>query len=193
MEPAKERNIVRASLTGIALLIVGYFTSFLLTDYLTPYGRYNLPFVVFVVDTINLFIHEGGHGVFGIFGTFVGFLGGSLMQVLIPLATVIVFFKSGFRSLIFTLYWLGHNLINVSIYIADAPYRKLRLISKHAIHDWGWICDKLGITHHAESIATVVLVIGGATCIAALGVGLFAIYRDLSPAPATRNKRFSNP
>ncbi len=187
MEQPKERNIVRASLTGIALILVGYLSFFMLTDYLTPYGRTKLPFVVFVIDTIDLFIHEGGHGVFGIFGTFIGFLGGSLMQIAIPLATAIVFGRSGFRSLLFTLYWLGHNLINVSIYIADAPYRKLRLISKHAIHDWGWICDKLGITHHAESIAAVVLVIGGAVCVAALSVGVYSIYRDLLPTPVVRN------
>jgi len=172
---------------GIALLVLGYLIYFMLTDYLTPYGRYNLPFVVFVIDTIDLFIHEGGHGVFGIFGEFIGFLGGSLMQVVIPLAAVIVFYKSEYRTLVFTLYWLGHNLINISIYIGDAPYRKLRLISKHAIHDWGWICDKLGITHYAESIGAVVLVLGGVACVGALGIGIFSIYRDLVPLASARN------
>jgi hypothetical protein len=38
-------------------------------------------------------------------------------------------------------FWVGESMINVSVYIADAPYRKLRLIASGLIHDWWWLLD----------------------------------------------------
>lgn len=164
---------------SLILAYMAYLTFFLATSYLTPAGRMNLPFVLFALDMVNLFIHEGGHGVFSIFGQFINALGGSLMQVLLPAATLVVFLRSGPRSLMWTLFWLGQNIVNVSVYIMDAPYRQLRLISKYAIHDWGWIMDHLGITHLAEDFGILVLIIGILTCVGAVGFGVLYVVRDI--------------
>ena len=41
------------------------------------------------MHTINLMFQEAGHPIFGLLGNFMGYLGGSLMQVLMPLTEVL--------------------------------------------------------------------------------------------------------
>jgi len=161
------------------IAVIGYFTWFLATDYQTFQGRYHLPFVLWTIDTIDLFIHEGGHFVFGFLGRMIYFMGGSLMQVVLPSLTIYVFLKSGFRTLIGTLYWLGQNLVNVSVYIGDAPYRRLPLISDSAIHDWNWILGHAGMMDSAATISGVVLVLGIVSCCGALLTAVYFLVRDI--------------
>jgi len=164
----------------IVLLILVYLSWYLASDYQTPHGRHDMPFVIWIIDTIDLFIHEGGHGIFSIFGKFMHFLGGSLIQVILPVAAIVVFLRtSGLRSLIGTLYWLGHNLVNVSIYIGDAPKQQLTLISRHAMHDWRWLCGYMGILDSAEDLAAVVAFIGVLSLIGAIGVAVYFIVQDV--------------
>ncbi len=162
----------------VCLIFIIYFTFFLATDYQSFAGRNNLPFIIWVIDTIDLFIHEAGHFIFTIFGRTIYFLGGSLLQIIIPIATVIVFAKNNLRSLMFTLYWTGQSTVNVSIYIGDAPYRKLQLISRGAIHDWNWLMYRLNLMEEIETIAAIVNAIGIITCIAGIFVGLYFISID---------------
>lgn len=154
------------------------FTIFMATDYQTPAGRMHLPFVLWVIDTIDLFIHEAGHAVFALFGRMVHFLGGTLFQIIIPVAAVIVFGKSSPRSLPFTLYWTGHSIINSSIYISDAPYQQLPLISRNAIHDWHWIFSELGMIEDAEMIGAIVNIMGIGACVVGIGIGLYFLFID---------------
>ncbi len=114
-----------------------YLLSFLAFEYYPadPLG-FTPPFVLWVIDTINLFIHEAGHLIFRLFGQTVSILGGSLMQCMIPLALVIVTWREKPHQAGLPLFWLGENLVNVSVYIADAPYRNLKLIKDGLIHDW---------------------------------------------------------
>ena len=44
------------------------------------------PFTWRLLDGVDFLIHEAGHPIFGIFGEFIGVAGGSLLQVLVPLA-----------------------------------------------------------------------------------------------------------
>ena len=164
------------------IAIVGYFTWFMATDYQTFYGRSHLPFVLWTIDTVDLFIHEGGHFFFGFMGSMIYFMGGSLMQIVLPSLAIYVFLKSSFRSLIGTLYWLGHNMINVSVYIGDAPYKRLRLISDSAIHDWNWIFNHAGMMDSAETISGIVLVLGIISCCGAIGTAAFFLVRDVREA-----------
>ncbi len=161
------------------LFVLIKYTFFMATDYQTFAGRNHLPFVLWVIDMINLFIHEAGHVVFYFFGRFFHFLGGTLLQILIPIVTAIVFAKSNWASLPFTLYWVGHNFINSSIYIGDAPYRKLRLISASATHDWNWIFNYLGIMEEAEIIAEIVNLLGIMICISGICIGLLYVILEI--------------
>jgi hypothetical protein len=117
---------------------------------------YRPPFILIVLDWINLFIHEAGHLFFSPFGFLIKMLGGSLMQLLIPLTAAIVWFKQDRLNAHYFLFWLGESAINVSTYVGDAPYRRLRLISSGALHDWFTILTRLSMLDSAETIATIV-------------------------------------
>jgi hypothetical protein len=116
--------------------------------------------------------------IFGLFGRFIGFLGGSLFQVIIPVATLIVFARSSLRSIPFTLYWTGHSMVNVSIYIGDAPYQRLHLISRAAIHDWKWLLNHTGTMEYAGDIAITVNIFGLFICCIGICAGFYFIVRD---------------
>jgi hypothetical protein len=110
-----------------------------------------------------------------------GFLGGSIFQIIIPLATVIVFGRSNLQSLPFTLYWTGQSIVNVSIYIGDAPYQKLHLISRAAIHDWKWLLNYTGMMEYASDLAWIANMIGLLTCIIGIGIGFYFIIHNSIP------------
>lgn len=161
------------------LFVLCYYSLYMATDYLTPHGRFEMPIFVRLLDIIDLFIHEGGHGVFRLFGRFIYFLGGSLMQFILPTATIIVFVRtSGLRTLMLTPYWLGHNMINVSVYIDDASKTQLTLISRHALHDWRWLCTQMGNIDSAGDIASVVVVFGVLCFLGAIGMTIYFIIYD---------------
>ncbi len=173
------------------LFVLCYYSLYMSTDYLTPHGRFEMPILVRLIDMIDLFIHEGGHGVFRVFGQFIYFLGGSLMQFILPTATILVFLRtSGLRSLMLTPYWLGHNMMNVSVYIDDAPKTQLTLISKHALHDWRWLCTQMGNIDSAGDIASVVVVFGVLCFLGAICMTIYFIIHDIHelfwPAPPPR-------
>jgi hypothetical protein len=168
------------ALDALILILLGYLSLYLATDYQTPHGRHDMPFLVWIIDTVDLFIHEGGHGIFRFFGQFLYFLGGSLIQFIIPIAAIIVFLRtSSPRSLMGTLYWLGQNMINVSIYIADAPKQQLTLISRHAMHDWRWLCGYMGIMDSAGDLAAVVAFLGTVSLLGAIGTTVYYIVYDI--------------
>lgn len=163
----------------MCLVLIAYFTLILAKNYQTPQGRLNLPFIFWVVDIINLYIHEAGHFFFKLFGRFLYMLGGTLFQIIIPVTTLIVFVRGSLHSLPFTSYWIGHNLVNISIYIADAPYRKLKLISSSALHDWHWILKKMDMMEDAETIASVMNAFGIFICIVGIISGLIILVLDI--------------
>ncbi len=129
--------------------IKNYWSSYLLSVaafyFLLNRGAYTF------LDLIDLFIHETGHLLFGLFGEFIQFLGGTLMQIILPLGVAIAFLRKGNRYLsqIF-FFWLGHNFINISVYVDDANKMNLRIIG--GAHDWNWILNKIGLIEYAEEI-----------------------------------------
>jgi len=136
----------------IKLHIKSYWLSYILSFagiyFLINRGSYTF------LDLIDLFIHEPGHLIFGLFGEFVQFLGGTLMQIILPLGIAIAFLYKGqkYLSQIF-FFWLGHNFINISVYVDDANKMKLRIIG--GAHDWNWILNKIGLIEYAEEIGYV--------------------------------------
>jgi hypothetical protein len=171
-------NIFKIGLYAVLLVFLCSLTFSLATDYQKNETRSRCAFMIWVIDTLDLFIHETGHLVFKLFGRFMGFLGGSLFQILIPLAAVIVFAKSFLQSLPFTLYWMGQSMVNVSIYIGDAPYRRLQLISRSAIHDWNWLLHYSGTMNYAEDFALGVNLLGLIICIGGIVIGFYFTARQ---------------
>ncbi len=135
------------------------------------------------VDGVNLLLHEAGHPVFGFFGEFVTALGGTLMQLLFPLAFVVHFARSGqgFGAAV-ALAWLGESLFNVARYAADARARLLPLVGGDGTqHDWAYLLARLGLLESDQAVAQALRAAGSLLLLAAV---VRAMKAALAPAPA---------
>lgn len=98
---------------------------------------------------LNLGIHELGHIVFAIFGRTMGVAGGSLAQVLAPLAAVLVFLRQrDWFAISFAFLWLGASLFELARYVGDARAMELPLVSPFGgdpIHDWHFLLSRAGL------------------------------------------------
>jgi len=158
------------SIKILLFLYFSYILYFFFGDFNPASVSYRPPVFVWLLDIINLYIHEAGHFFFKIFGRWMYFLGGSLFQCLVPLALVIVTWRQNISNVGYAGFWLGESLINVSVYIKDAPYKQLHLIASGLIHDWNWLLsDDLGI---AELLGDIVFVSGISICVASIIIGI---------------------
>lgn len=154
----------------------GYLVVFFLSTEGPAAAGYHAPVVIWVVDTINLFIHEAGHFFFKPLGQWIYVFGGSFVQCALPLLLAIVVGRQNPANVAYPGFWLGENLINVSYYIKDAPYKHLRLIAAGLIHDWNWLLsDNL---ESAETIGDIVWGLGLIACVASLIAGVFYAVRS---------------
>jgi hypothetical protein len=115
---------------------------------------------------VNLPFHEAGHIVFMPFGSFMMSLGGSLLQVLIPLICAWVFLfqqEDPFASAV-CVWWTGQSLLDLSPYIDDARTLQLMLLGGPAAevegHDWEAILTALGWLHLDHSLARLAWILG---------------------------------
>ena len=111
------------------------------------------------IDNVNLIIHEAGHTLFMFFGDFFHILGGSFFQIAFPFLFVIYFYKrKEYLSISLLLFWIGQNIINVSVYVSDANVMQLPLIGGE--HDWNNILQMTGLLDHAEIIGSSMFAFG---------------------------------
>ena len=129
-------------------------------------------------------IHEAGHLFFGPFGTVVMFLGGSILQVLLPLLWFLLALKQRSDVAPFPLFWAGENLLDVSLYIRDATLRQLPLLGGHRSgHDWFNILSRWDLLASAETIADVTYMCGIMICVAAIAAGITLSVRSYRHPP----------
>lgn len=120
----------RLALTGL-LAVYGVWCG------LTP-SRFHLP------DALNLAIHETGHLVFAWGGDVLTALGGTLFQLMLPLAFVLSFWKNQDRhAASVALWWMGQNFWNIARYMADARAQELPLVGGGE-HDWTFLLATWG-------------------------------------------------
>jgi hypothetical protein len=114
--------------------------------YILSHGQYTF------IDNADLIIHEAGHFFFGFMGSFIHAAGGTLMQILFPAFLAFYFFRSAYVTGVQVfIFWLGQNLLNISVYAADAQVRKLHLLG-NGKHDWYFMLQELGILEHCEQV-----------------------------------------
>jgi hypothetical protein len=121
-------------------------------------------FVHFLVGRVNLVFHEAGHVVFGMLGRFVATLGGSLLQVLVPLicaASFLLRYGNAFAASA-ALWWAGQSLIDLAPYIDDARAQQMILLGgvtgrdAPGYHDWHyllWSLNSLDSDHALARLA----------------------------------------
>ena len=138
---------------------------------------------------INLPFHEAGHIFFSPFGRFLHVLGGSLLQVIIPVVCLIAFLmrREPFSASI-GLWWVGQSFIDMAPYINDARAGQLMLIGGVTgqeapdFHDWNVLLSMTGLLNYDGVIAHLAKYFGVALILLALlwgGYSLLAQYRNL--------------
>ena len=83
-----------------------------------------------ILHLVNLIFHEAGHLIFAFFGDFITSLGGTLMQLIIPILCMITLFiktNDPFGGSI-CFWWVGENFLDISIYMNDAERMWLPLL-----------------------------------------------------------------
>jgi hypothetical protein len=132
----------------------------------------------------DLVFHEAGHIIFSPFGRFMTVLGGSLLQLLIPVIAAVSFVRQEqmFGAAVCA-WWTGQNLVDLAPYIADARSLKLTLIGGRTGaevegHDWEFILYQLGVAHHDRALGYTAHAIGILIMAGSLVYAGRAILRD---------------
>jgi hypothetical protein len=114
------------------------------------------------IDGINLLIHEAGHWIFLPFGEFMHILGGSLFQTVFPIIYIVYFYlREDYFSASLLLFWVGQNLINVSVYASDAIVMQLPLLGGDGvIHDWNYILSSFHVLQYTPQIGSGIIYLG---------------------------------
>ena len=138
------------------------------------------------VQNVNLAIHETGHIVFMPFGEFMHFLGGSLFQLLVPLAFVGYFLHRGDKhAATVALWWEATNLWYVGVYIDDAQKIALDYVGGGE-HDWAYLLSEFGKVHASAEIAGRVHTTGTMLLLVATLLGIVTALRApalIEPVP----------
>src|ERR1700742_4613147 len=123
-----------------------------------------------LIDGVNLLIHEAGHVFFRLFGEFMMIAGGSLMQVIMPAAFVVYFYRREQPfSAALSLFWVGESILNVSVYAGDSIRMQLPLLGgPDTIHDWNYLLTQMGLLAATPKIAGIIRFIGTLVIIAGI-------------------------
>jgi len=114
-----------------------------------------------VMHNVNLPFHEAGHLILGFDGDFLRTLGGTLMQLLIPLVILVAFLvknHDAFGASVM-LWWVGQNFMDIAPYINDARAGEMMLLGgvtgkeMPGYHDWENILGALGWLNYDHLIA----------------------------------------
>lgn len=134
-----------------------------------------------IFDALNLGIHELGHIVFQPFGQFMAFAGGSLLQLVVPIGSMFMFYRQrDFFAITFCIAWLGMNLFDVAVYVADARSMTLPLVSPFGgdpMHDWNYLLRRTGLLQADTGIAMMMRMAGFACMGTFLWLGTVLLWK----------------
>ena len=134
---------------------------------------------VFLLDSANLAFHEAGHPLFGLLSERLTVYGGTLAQLMFPLLALLSFYRQRATfSCAFAVLWLGENLFNIAVYMADARVQVLPLAG-NGEHDWTEIFSRWGVLAWDVSFAGALRLTGWLLII---GAGVWLWYRRAAEA-----------
>lgn len=137
------------------------------------------------LDSLDLAIHETGHLVFAFGGERLTLLGGTLLQLLVPIAFAIALWRQGDRhGATVPLWWLAQSCWNVSVYIKDARARELPLVGGGE-HDWAILLGELGLLPRDQAIGGAVYLAGALIYVVAIVAG-WRLITAADPSPVER-------
>ncbi len=166
---------------GIVTALLGaYYLWYAFGDPLHNFANWN------IVDDVDLIIHEAGHFVFMFFGNFIHVLGGSLMQILIPIIFAGYFFwyRREYFSGSVILFWVAQNIINVSVYMGDSVVQQLPLLGGDGvIHDWNYLLSHTGLLGFTDVLSRATYGVGVMLVIAAIVLCAKFSFKESKQAP----------
>lgn len=97
---------------------------------------------------ITLGFHEMGHLLTAFLGQFICALAGSVFQIAVPIATIIIFLRQpDYFGMSVGGFWLSYSLYELSAYVGDARAKDLPLVGfasqEDLVHDWGYLLGRL--------------------------------------------------
>ena len=161
-----------------AIIALSFYALFLL------YAAFDRSGFLFL-DFANLAIHEAGHRVFGFladenqvgFGYTLMVLGGTLLELIVPLAcTIYFFFRREIAGTAFCLFWFFENFPYVGTYMADARMESLPLAGGGLEHDWEILFTHWNLMLHDQQIGHSMVILGWLGMLASV---LWFAYRAL--------------
>lgn len=130
---------------------------------------------------ITLGFHEAGHLVFAGFGNTMMLLGGSLLQVTVPLAAAayLLLRQGDYFGFAVGGAWLSFALWEMAVYIFDAAREELPLVGfgDHPQHDWGTLLTQWGVLNSCDTIAALVRVLATACWAGSVALGGWLCWR----------------
>ncbi len=133
---------VRLAIVVAVALGLSVFYAKSVTDYLP------------IIDHVNLAFHEAGHLFYGIFGDTMGWLGGTLGQLTVPLIVLAVFWRQGdTASVALAGMWFFQNGLNIARYLGDARSQIIPLVGGGQ-HDWTHLLSQWGVLQSDTMIAS---------------------------------------
>lgn len=168
---------------SFAVLLSLYYIHYLQGDSAHIYATWN------IIDSLDLVIHEAGHFIFMFFGQFIHVLGGSLTQILIPIIFAgYFFFRREYFSSSILLFWVGQNIINVSIYLGDSVAQQLPLLGGDGVmHDWNYLLSTSGLLNYTNTLFNIAYGLGVLTILCAV---ILSIWFSLSEESRKRASLF---
>jgi len=175
------------SMARVVDYVLAFF--FLLGAAVVVFPQVQIPIISQVVSgmgLLNFLFHEFGHIVFGIAGLFIGVLGGTVAQLILPAGVMASsVWRRNVYGFTFGGFWVGMNLVNIGIYMADARAKALTLFSpaglfgEETLHDWEYLFGTLHLLWADQIIGAVVFILGVLLMLSAAGLLLARPYIGL--------------
>jgi len=149
-----------------------------------------------LLHLVNLPFHEAGHVFFTPFGDFVRVLGGTLGQLVMPMACCLVLLLKTRDPLGAgaALWWFGENFLDIAPYIDDAGTGELPLLggntgesTPYGFHDWEYLMTETGNLGKEHALAHASHVCGSLVMVVALAWMAWTLWREWRLTSGTRS------
>jgi hypothetical protein len=163
----------------VALIAIGFYFVFLL------YAASDHSGFLFL-DNANLMIHEAGHPLFGIlgggaengFGHTLTVLGGTLLELIVPLSCAVYFFlRRESTATTFCTFWFFENFLYIGTYMADARTSALLLVGS-GDSDWEVLFTQWNLMLHDMQIAHATRTLGWVGMLGSVSWFVFTLSRE---------------
>jgi len=133
------------------------------------------------LDFANLMIHEAGHPLFSWFGNTLMLLGGTLLELIVPVACAVYFyFQRQTYGYAFSVFWFFENFLYIGTYMQDARANALPLVNSD-IGDWTILFGQWGILEYDLKIGQFVRGLGWVGMLASIIWLGYRAFRSVQP------------